>query len=55
MQNCGIRKGGMGQEFAIELLLVGINVLNHPKIITIYSIFQNSIFKNHVYHVSTVA
>ena len=30
MQNCGIRKGGMGHEFAIELLLVGIIVLNHP-------------------------
>ena len=33
MENCGIRNGGMGHEFALELLLVGIKVLNHPKII----------------------
>ena len=30
---CVIRNGGMGHEFALELLLVGIKVLNHPKII----------------------
>ena len=33
MQNCGIRNGGMGHEFALKLLLVGIKVLNYPKII----------------------
>ena len=31
MQNCGIRNGGMGHRFALELLLVGKYVLNHPK------------------------
>ena len=31
MQNCGNRNGGMGHEFALKLLLVGIYVLNHPK------------------------
>ena len=33
IQNCGIRNGGMGHEFALELFLVGIKVLNHPKIL----------------------
>ena len=33
MQNCGIRKGGLGHEYALELQLVDIYVLNHPKII----------------------
>ena len=31
MQNCGIRNGGMGLEFDLKLLLVGIQVLYHPK------------------------
>ena len=45
MQNLGIRKGGMGHEFALELLLVGIKVFNHPKIIRYILYFKTVLFK----------
>ena len=41
MQNCGIRNGGMGHEFALELLLIGILVLNHPKLLNLFSILKS--------------
>ena len=45
MQKGGIRNGGMGLELAIELSLVGMKVLNHPKIIT-YIIYLKQYLKN---------
>ena len=45
MQNCGISKGVMGHEFSLKLLLVGIKVLNHPKIIKYILYFKTIALK----------
>ena len=49
MHYCGIRNGGMGHEFALELILVGIKVLNHPKLIEYILYFKTVSLKN-MYH-----
>ena len=48
MQNCGIRNGGMGHEFDIALFLVGIKVVNHPRIIK-YILFFKAVSLKIVY------
>ena len=45
MHNCEIRKGGMGHEFALELLLVGIKVLNLHQIIKYILYFKTESLK----------
>ena len=46
MQNCGIRNGDMGHDIALELLLVGISVLNHTKVIKYILYFQTASLTN---------
>ena len=53
MQKGGIRNGGMGLELALELSLVGIKVLNHPKIITYVIYFKTVALKN-IYQMCTM-
>ena len=48
MQNCGIRNGGMGHEFALKLLLVGIQVLNCPNIFK-YTLYFKTVSLTNMY------
>ena len=45
----------MGHELALKYLLVGIKVLNHPKIIEYILYFKTASLKKHVSNVSLVA
>ena len=45
----------MGHELALKFLLVGIKVLNHPKIIKNILYFKTVSLKEHVSNVSLVA
>ena len=50
MQNCGIRNGGMGHEFALKLLFASILVLNYPKTIE-YILFFKTVSLKNMYHI----
>ena len=51
MQNCGIRNGGMDHEFALKLLLVGIQVLNYLKSIK-YILYFKTVLLTNMYSMS---